>query len=67
MKVVFLGEENNDEDFIWDSKLFEEKFSKEQKLFRENNNESFGKNSLLFYLKFPGMNMEYYKFFWKIN
>ena len=69
MKVVFLGEEDDDEDFVnkyWYSKLFEEIFSKEKKLFRENNNESLGKNSLLFYPKYPGMNMEHYEFLGKL-
>ena len=69
MRVVFLGEEDNDEDVVnkyWYSKIFEEIFSKERKLFRENTNESLGKNTLLFYPEYPGMNMEYYEFFGKL-
>ena len=69
MRVVFLGEEDNDEDVVnkyWYSKIFEEILSKERKLFRENTNESFGKNTLLFCPEYAGMNMEYYDFFGKL-
>ena len=69
MKVIFLGEEDKDEGGMnkyWYLKLFEEIFSKEKKLFRENPNKCIGKKTLIFYPKYPGMNLEYYEFLGKL-
>ena len=69
MRIIFLGEEDQDEGGMnkyWYTKLFDEIFSKEKKLFRENPNECIGKKSLIFYPKYKGMNLEYYEFFGKL-
>ena len=71
IKVQFLGEEINDEEEeeikkIWYSSLYKDIFSKERKLFKENNNENMGNKTILFYPKYPGMNMEYYEFLGKL-
>ena len=68
MRVLFFGEVDDEGGMnkYWYSKLFEEIFSKEKKLFRENNNESLGKHSLLFYPKYAGMNIENYEFIGKL-
>ena len=72
IKVSFLGEEVNDDEEeeevkrIWYSKLFKDIFSKERKLFIENNNESLGKKTILFYPRYPEMNMDHYEFVGKL-
>ena len=47
-------------------KIIRRNFFEKKKLFRENNNENFGKNTLLFYPKYTGMNMEHYEFIGKL-
>ena len=69
MKILFLGEEDKDEGGVnkyWFLNLFKDIFSIEKKLFRKNNNESLGKNSFIFYPKYPGMNVEHYEFLGKL-
>ena len=69
MRILFLGEEDKDEGGLnkyWYSNLYKEILSKEKKLFRENPNECLDKNTLLFYPKYPGMNLEHYEFIGKL-
>ena len=68
-KVLFLGEEDKDDGGVnkyWYSNLFKDIFSQERKLFRKNKNENLGKNSFIFYPKYPGMKVEHYEFIGKL-
>lgn len=65
LKILFKGEEANNKNNInreWYRYIFKDIFSKERKLFIKNNRESLEKNTIIFYPKYPGMNMEHYEF-----
>jgi len=69
IKIFFLDEVANDEGGVyrdWLSCLFKIIFSKEKKLFKENENNCLIKNTYLFYPKYKGMNLEYYEFIGKL-
>ena len=69
IKIFFVDEVANDEGGVyrdWLSCLFKIIFSKEKKLFKENENNCLIKNTYLFYPKYKGMNLEYYEFIGKL-
>ena len=69
IKIFFIDEVASDEGGVyrdWLTCLFKSIFSKEKKLFRENNNNCLIKNTYLFYPKFKGIKLEYFEFIGKL-
>lgn len=69
IRIYYVDEKAHDEGGVnrdWYSCLFRDIFSKEKKLFRENPNECITRGTFLIHPKYPGMNMDYYKFTGKL-
>ena len=69
IKIFFIDEVASDEGGVyrdWYTCLFKSIFSKEKKLFKENNNNCLEKNTYMFYPKYKGMKLEYYEFIGKL-
>ena len=69
IKIYFVDEVANDEGGVyrdWLSCLFKTIFSKEKKLFKENENNCLISNTYMFYPKYKGMKLEYYEFIGKL-
>lgn len=69
LRIKFLNESNKLEESLfreWYKEIFREMTSPQLKLFIPNNRRCLEPNSLLFYPKYPGMNLDYYVFIGKL-
>ena len=69
ISIFFIDEVASDEGGVyreWFSCLFKVIFSKDKKLFKENNNNCLIKNTYMFYPKYKGIKLEYYEFIGKL-
>ena len=70
ISIFFIDEVASDEGGVyreWYSCLFKAIFSKEKKLFKENNNNCLIKNTYMFYPKYKGIKFEYFEFIGKLT
>ena len=65
LRIQFINEAKEDQESLyrdWYSCIFKEMISPKLRLFIPNNRKSLEPNTLIFYPKYPGMNMNYYVF-----
>ena len=69
LRIQFINEKQEDQEVLyreWYNGIFKEMVSPQLKLFIPNNRRSLEPNTLLFYPKYPGMNLNYYVFIGKL-
>ena len=69
LRIHFINEKQEDQEVLyreWYTLIFKEMVSPKLKLFIPNHRRSLEPNTLLFYPKYPGMNMNYYLFIGKM-
>ena len=69
LRIRFINEKQEDQEVLyreWYTLIFKEMVSPKLKLFIPNHRRSLEPNTLLFYPKYPGMNMNYYLFIGKL-
>ena len=69
LRIHFINEVKDDQESLyreWYAEIFKDIISPKLKLFIPNHRRSLEPNSLLFYPKYPGMNLNYYTFIGKL-